>query len=129
MGSSPMTRLRSALIRTVAAIFVYALSPIPAFANDQAYNPRPAPDDIILPMPGGYKMVFVRVPVPGTGYWGGADRVFEMGGDPKKPEPFEVARSVRIGGNFRTGAGKWYLAFGKYEVTIGQYAMVMGEGD
>jgi hypothetical protein len=125
MGGS---RIPSGL-RGLAAAAVLALSPLAAAANEQAYNPRPASDDVILPMPGGYKMVFARVPVPGSGHWGAADRIFEMGGDPKRPEPFEVARSVRIGGNFRNAAGKWYLAFGKYEVSIGQYAAVMGEGD
>jgi hypothetical protein len=117
------------LIRVLAAAIVLMSAPVPGLANELAYNPRPAKDDIVLPMPAGYKMAFVRVPIPGTGYWGSSDRVFEMGGDPKKPEPFEVARTVRIGGNFRTAAGKWYLAFGKYEVTIGQYAAVMGNGD
>jgi formylglycine-generating enzyme required for sulfatase activity len=129
MTSKSMLEANARLIRVVAASVFLALAPTPGHTDEQAYNPRPAKDDVILPMPGGYKMVFVRVPIPGTGYWGAADRVFEMGGDPKKPEPFEVARTVRIGGNFRTAAGKWYLAFGKYEVTIGQYAAVMGNGD
>lgn len=129
MRSSSTSRLDGPFIRALAAVAVFGLSTLPGLSNDQSYNPQPAKDDIILPMPAGYKMVFVRVPVPGTGYWGGTDRIFEMGGDPKKPEPFEVARNVRVGGNFRTSVGKWYLAFGKYEVTIGQYAAVMGEGN
>ena len=68
------------LIRVLAAAIVLMSAPVPGLANELAYNPRPAKDDIVLPMPAGYKMAFVRVPIPGTGYWGSSDRVFEMGG-------------------------------------------------
>jgi hypothetical protein len=122
-----------------SAILAMGLSLLPALLSATsaqaqapdaaAYNPRPAKEDVVLPMPGGYKMVFVRVPVAGKGYWGGAERILEVGGDKQKPEPFESNRTVRIGGNFKTDAGAWYLVFGKYEVTIGQYAALMGDGD
>lgn len=100
-----------------------------ALAADPAFNPKPDSGDVLVPMPGNFKMVFVRVPVPGRGVLGGGERIFEIGGDRNATQPFEYPRSARIGGNFSTAAGDSYLVFGKYEVTIGQYAAVMGEGD
>src|SRR5262249_24828979 len=46
-----------------------------------------------------------------------------------QPEPFEATRTVRVGGTFKTTDGNWLLAVGKYEVTIGQYAALYGNGD
>ena len=113
------------LLHLGSALSAYAQAQAP----EAAYNPRPAKDDVVLPMPGGYKMVFVRVPVAGKGYWGGAERILDVGSDRQKPEPFEAARTVRIGGNFKSADGAWFVVFGKYEVTIGQYVALMGGGD
>src|SRR5262249_24814672 len=96
---------------------------------ESVYNPHPTNEDLVLPLPGAYKMEFVRVPVLGKGYWGTSERIFEIGSDKLKPEPFEAPRTARIGGNFKTPAGKWFLVIGKYEVTIGQYAALYGDGD
>src|SRR5256885_11386105 len=74
-------------------------------SNEPAFNPRPAREDIVLPMPGGYKMVFVRVPVPGKGYWGGRERIFDVGGGKQLPAPFEASPTVRVGGHFQDNPG------------------------
>lgn len=117
------------IIRKLAslALLPFALAfAAPVTADERAYNPHPAANDIILPMPGGYKMVFVPVSVPGKGFWGGSERIFDVGSKTKRP--FEPGRTVRIGGSFLKGGDSWILVTGKYEVTIGQYAAMMGDG-
>jgi hypothetical protein len=125
------THWRRSAILVTGLLLLLCPSAVPVRAQplEASYNPRPAKDDVVLPMPGGYKMVFVRVPIAGRGYWGGAERILEIGSDKQNPEPFEANRTVRIGGNFKTSEGAWFLVFGKYEVTIGQYAALMGGGD
>ena len=70
LTATPFRDVRSASL----TIAVFLLTILPAQSNEPAYNPRRSAEDIVLPMPGGFKMVFVRVPVPGSGHWGNADR-------------------------------------------------------
>lgn len=93
-----------------------------------ATNPCPASGDIVLPMPGGLEMVFRTVQVPGDDFWWHPERNIEIG----NPDAlmFEGARLVTVGGSFRNTDGDgWQMLLGKYEVSVAQFAAVMGEGD
>ena len=131
MAEHPLARCRSvrALAGSLAAAAALLLAGPRAEAQDPAWNPHPGNGDIVVPMPGDYKMVFVKVPVPGKGNFGGAERIFELGGDKQSPSPYQYPRQVRIGPTFRQAAGEGFLVFGKYEVSIGQYAALAGNGD
>lgn len=127
MTGDLVTFVRSVLRVGAAALGLALLAPLtPAQAqSDSVWNPKPdKAADVVLPMPGTFRMVFVRVPVPGKGagrdYFGGTERIFELGSDKSRPEPFEAPRLARVGGSFKTTGGDWYMAVGKYEVTIGQ---------
>lgn len=88
-------------------------------------NPRPDPGDIVLPMPEGDQMVFRAVSVPGDGFWGSLDQVFQIGD--AAGGVFEGLQRTQVSGSFPGESGKdkvIYLA--KYELTKGQYVSVMG---
>ncbi|MCP4695645.1 MAG: formylglycine-generating enzyme family protein [Gammaproteobacteria bacterium] len=98
---------------------------------DCVYDPHPAGDDFSLPMPGGLKMIFKKVIVPGSEFWGNAERIVKVGdvqGSIGDDAIFEGVQRLPSSGAFYDGAN-WYYHLGKYEVTVGQYAMVAGEGD
>jgi len=107
----------------------------PAFAKcdhegegDSRYDPCPAPDDFLLPMPGGLQMVFRKIPVPGENFWGSFERVVQIG-DPQG-EIFEAPQKAMVGGSFQDDQGKrWVYHIGKYEVSKAQVAAVLGNGD
>ncbi|MCA1794333.1 MAG: SUMF1/EgtB/PvdO family nonheme iron enzyme [Desulfobacteraceae bacterium] len=89
------------------------------------YNPRPAPGDLILPMPGEVEMVFRRVQVPGRGFWGDQERIIQIGD--AAGGIFEGLQRTQISGSFPTAeSDAWELILAKYELTRGQYAAVMG---
>lgn len=88
------------------------------------YNPRPLPDDIILPMPEGAEMVFRKVPIPGQGFWGSQERVIQIGD--AAGGIFEGLQRTQIAGSFAAPDGTWYLVMAKYELTKGQYIALMG---
>lgn len=89
------------------------------------HNPKPAEGDLILPMPGEAEMVFRRVQVPGTGFWGDRSRIIQIGDG--AGGIFEGLQRTQISGSFPAGDGKvWELILAKYEVTCGQYVAVMG---
>ncbi|WP_430430851.1 SUMF1/EgtB/PvdO family nonheme iron enzyme [Oceanicaulis sp.] len=91
-------------------------------------NPCPLDDDLVLPMPGGYEMVFRSIPVPGENFWWSPERDIEVGSS--DGAVFETPQLVTVGGSFEAerGAG-WRIILGKYEVSIGQMAAVFGNGD
>ena len=100
----------------------------PPDPSHAAYDPCPAPDDLHLPMPGGLRMVFRSVNVPGKEFWGNPERNVEMG-DPNAPM-FEGPRLVTVAGSFPSSNGaSWQMILGKYEVTVAQVAAVFGNGD
>jgi len=91
-------------------------------------NPCPDEADVIIPMPGGLEMVFRLVEVPGDNFWWSADRDIEIG----NPDAaiFQTSQLITIGGSFPSPAGdSWYIVMGKYEVTVAQMAVVIGDGD
>ncbi|SHO52105.1 SUMF1/EgtB/PvdO family nonheme iron enzyme [Desulfopila aestuarii] len=104
------------------------LLPVRAWAEpppQTVYNPKPAEGDLILPMPGEAEMVFRRVQVPGSGFWGDRSRIIQIGDG--AGSIFEGLQRTQISGSFPTADGKvWEIVLGKYEVTCGQYIAVMG---
>ncbi len=95
-----------------------ALEPTP-------YNPKPLEDDLVLPMPGGAEVVFRAVAVPGKGFWADPARVVQVGD--ASGGPFEGLQRTQVSGSFPAESGDRWLAYlGKYELTKGQFAAVMG---
>jgi hypothetical protein len=87
----------------------------------QAYNPKPAPDDLLLPMPNGESMVFRPIFI-GTGDAPFALRRFTVGDPGGGFKEFPTA--VALGGAFvgtRHGTDDRLYYMGKYEVTEAQY--------
>lgn len=107
-------------------LFLLVLSPSSRGASPQEtlFNPRPAEGDIVLPMPDGASMVFRRVAVPGRGFWGDPSRVIQLGD--ATGGVFEGLQRRQIGGSFVDEQGQWYLLIAKYELTVAQFAAVMG---
>lgn len=96
----------------------------PAAAAD-IFNPQPAAGDLVLPMPGGAKMVFRPVAI-GEGDKPFALRKFQVGdpGGGFKENPTTVV----IGGAFRVkiqGRPDWVYYMAKYEVSQAQYYAIM----
>ncbi|MDR2574545.1 MAG: formylglycine-generating enzyme family protein [Desulfovibrio sp.] len=109
-------------------------------AADKAWNPRPDPDDLTLPMPCDGRMVFRPVAVPGKNPL--YDKKFIMGvhaaADPTR-EKYERVRDGHVGGPFtredmpapwRVKLGgqpseNFYYFIAKYEVTWWQWNAVM----
>ncbi|MCB2263388.1 MAG: SUMF1/EgtB/PvdO family nonheme iron enzyme [Candidatus Thiosymbion ectosymbiont of Robbea hypermnestra] len=99
---------------------------------DCTFNPKPAEDDFILPMPSGFQMVFRKVPIPGgAGFWGSRERVVRVGdirGRGGDAAIFEGVQKLPVAGAFTEGED-WFYFLGKYEVSLGQYLAIMGDGD
>ncbi|OAD24104.1 Sulphatase-modifying factor domain protein [Candidatus Thiomargarita nelsonii] len=99
------------------------------------YNPQPSNDDFSLPMPGGLQMIFKKVIVPGAEFWGNPERIVKVGdaqgelaNDPMSAM-FEGAQTLPISGSFYDwNKRQWYYYLGKYEVSLAQFIMVMGNG-
>jgi formylglycine-generating enzyme required for sulfatase activity len=106
-----------------------------------AFNPKPAQDDIVLPMPGDLKMVFRAVAIPATNSL--YDKKFRMGVSDVDEDRALYERRIDgyVGAPFRTenlpqgwrrsvatdeGKGFSYYFIGKYEITNAQWAAVMG---
>jgi formylglycine-generating enzyme required for sulfatase activity len=88
-----------------------------------AYNPKPAEGDLVLPMPEGAEMVFRQVMVPGEGFWGTPERIVQLGDG--EGGIFEGLQRLQVSGSFPGEGGRSYY-LGKYEVSRGQFAAVMG---
>ncbi|WP_373501430.1 SUMF1/EgtB/PvdO family nonheme iron enzyme [Desulfococcus sp.] len=88
-------------------------------------NPKPAEGDLILPMPGDAEMVFRRVRVPGSGFWGDQSRIIQIGD--AGGGIFEGLQRTQISGSFPVEKeDAWEVMVAKYELTRGQYVAVMG---
>ncbi|MCI0430790.1 MAG: formylglycine-generating enzyme family protein [Rhodospirillales bacterium] len=82
-------------------------------------NPKPLPDDLLLPMPCGGAMTFRPVPVPADGLLG--DRRLTLGGTDERFAFSEGSRISHVAGSFGRTDGGRILYLGKYEVTLDQY--------
>lgn len=94
--------------------------------KEALYNPKPAPDDLILPMPCGGAMAFRRITTPADGPL--ADLPVEVGSDTEAQGYVEHRHLDHVAGPFEVAGGSHrYLPMGKYEVTELQYAAVMAD--
>ena len=111
--------------RRILALWLLLWAPL-ALADappKTAYNPKPAEEDLVLPMPGGAEMVFRKILVPGEGFWGDPQRIVQVGDG--EGGIFEGLQRLQVSGSFPEQKGRgYYLA--KYEVTRGQFVAVMG---
>ncbi|MEJ8849966.1 formylglycine-generating enzyme family protein [Variovorax rhizosphaerae] len=89
-------------------------------------NPKPATDDVVLPMPCGGSMVFRRVNVPSANALD--DRRVMLGNPEARFAYAENSRSDYVGGGFSDAKvkGQRYYLIGKYEVTALQFDAVSG---
>lgn len=113
---------------SVVLFLLFLFSNFTAWAEAPAatvYNPKPAEGDLVLPMPEGAEMVFRRIKVPGSGFWGDQSRIIQIGD--AGGGVFEGLQRTQISGSFPSGnENGWELILAKYELTKGQYAAVMG---
>ncbi|MDH3712975.1 MAG: formylglycine-generating enzyme family protein [Gammaproteobacteria bacterium] len=97
------------------------------------YDPSPAAEalenELMLPMPCGGAMVFLRVATDGSGWLG--ERAVELGSRDLFDAPLDQLRATYVAGAFNgreTGkAGGSYYLLGKYEVTQLQLRVVVEE--
>jgi hypothetical protein len=90
----------------------------------EQFNPRPLPDDVVLPMPCGGAMAFRRVDIPASGPLD--DRLVRIGGTDEERGYLEGARPAYVAGSFGGGPGQRYYLIGKYEVSRLQYQAIGG---
>lgn len=91
---------------------------LPPSWDARYYNPKPANDDFVLPMPCGGAMVFRRVETPASP---GPldDRAMILGEADPDTNYAEFVRPEHLIGGFG-GDGKRFYFIGKYEVTVDQ---------
>ena len=109
---------------TVLALILACAAPVLAEPSAD-FDPHPAADDLVLPMPNGARMVF-RPVFLGVGDGVLAERAYVMG-DSSGANFREKPVQVSVGGSFVKENGKrkdWLFYLGKYEVTRAQYQAV-----
>jgi hypothetical protein len=100
--------------------------------EERLWNRQPAEGDLVLPMPCGGAMAFRPVEVRGEGPPDNllTDMSFSAGLADERSSYSEYLHEDHVAGSFTSeavpGTRLYYL--GKYEVTLDQYAAVMGEG-
>lgn len=91
-----------------------------AFADGaDTFNPQPAEDDVIVPMPCDFKMVFRKV-YTSPEEQKLKDKKFEAGGEQSKSPMAQNPREYYVQGGFHDREGFYYL-MAKYELTQLQY--------
>lgn len=113
------------MMRLLVAALPAALFAAGAAAQAPAgpwWNPRPAPDDLVVPIGCEVGIAFRKVPIP-VGDGPLADRRAIIGDEEAEAAYAEYARDVFLAGAFGQGA-EAHGWIGKYEVTRGQYAAV-----
>jgi hypothetical protein len=118
-------------------LWVAAAGPAAAQSIDweeRYYNPQPLPDDLVLPMPCGGGMTFVRVITPVAGDDLLDDVQVTLGETGEDTNFSDYVRQEYIAGSLSDraplGGGRAlvYFFMGKYEVTEDQYQAVLGDG-
>ena len=91
--------------------------------DSKFYNPKPDPDDIVLPMPCDGAMVFRKISVPVSEPM--ADYPIKVGTADDELGFVENTRPAYIAGSFVEKSGSSFYLMGKYEINQLQYAAVM----
>lgn len=131
MPIDPLPRRRvtvRALMRGLAVALVVTLAmpsaPVLAEPPPRTFdNPKPTEGDLVVPLPGGREIVFRPVVVPGAGFWGDPDRLVQVGD--ATGGPFEGLQRLQVSGSFPAD-DHWLMYIGKYELTKGQIAVILG---
>lgn len=92
--------------------------------DPRLFNPKPASDDLILPLPCGGGIVFRSVAVP-SGPGALDDRTIQLGNPDAELGFNEYQRGAFLAGPFRAANGTRLYYIGKYDITSDQYASVM----
>ena len=109
----------------LAAFVAFAASRALADSPDD-FDPKPKPDDFVLPMPNGARMVF-RPVFLGVGDGKLAEKTFRAG-DRSGAREKEKLTKVTLGGSFVDPVRKdWFFYIGKYEVTSAQFGAFRAE--
>ena len=117
-------------IRAQPATCEPAASPVDAAVWS---NPQPQADDVVLPLGtiagglGQMQLTFRKVSVSGNSLFGDEKAVFEAGAG--NPTVFEPRMRVRAASALSDKDRQHFLLAGKYEVSVAQYAFVVGAGD
>lgn len=85
--------------------------------------------DLVLPLndDGSVSIVMRRMDIPGSEFWLSGERFIDLG-QGGEASVYERPVSVEIRGSTRD-QDRWSIWLGKYELTVGQYAHVMGSGN
>ena len=114
----------AAVLAFVSPIAAQPVPPQPTWAASE-YNPKPLPDDFILPMPCGGAMTFRRVDTPARES-PLEDRQVTLGADDPETTYSEYVRTDYVLGAFTSTQSRTrYYYIGKYEVTRAQYDAVL----
>ena len=104
--------------------------------DTKLYNPRPADNDLLVPLPCGGAMAFRPIGTEGDSSGQGLlrDKLVELGSDAEDTGYAEYRRLAAVAGSFAApalgmqgGAGERLLLIGKYEVGAHQYAVVTAQ--
>lgn len=116
----------------IACMLIQLLSGGAAYSSQDWYSPRDTDEyDLVLPLGEidnqQWSIVLRRIEVPGREFWLSGERFIDLGqgGD---VDVYERPVSVEIRGVTRADKN-WLIWLGKYEVSIGQYAYIMGDHD
>ena len=105
-------------------LLLTAVAPTAATAQPgwpaSTFNPAPAEDDLVLPMPCGGAMVFRKVETP-TGDGALDDRPALLGSADTEAGYIETLRRVNLVGPFGGGRQPRHFFMGKYEVSRAQF--------
>jgi hypothetical protein len=118
------TRALRHAIHAATALLLLCSLPVSAAWEEKYYNPKPAADDLILPMPCDGAMAFRQVRVPLTGPL--EDYAITVGQDSGDWGYMEQARPAHIAGSFtisKPEAARYYL-LAKYELNQLQYEAI-----
>lgn len=118
-AASTVTALAALLLGSAEAATPATTSSWP----QEAWNPQPAADDLVLPLPCGGAMAFRPVPTPPEGSSLLADRAVRLGGENVATGYADYFRRAYILGGLPDPRGHGRLFYiGKHEVTRDQYA-------
>lgn len=118
------------LVALAPVILVSVLSASAATAapwEAKLFNPQPADDDVVLPMPCGGAMAFRKIMVPGDSIY--ADYQITIGGQDEAHGFAEGSRPAYIAGSFSEGKSQRSYLMAKYELSQAQYDAVMAGAD